>query len=127
MKHLKLFENQTKTYWIIKDPGTNYYDDVTYLFDNEKDLLNFTLNEVYNTIRKEFDKDNDEETLEKLYSELDDCDNAESVLEILNDAIDNELLGDHDTKLTIETTSLDENIHLENWIELRRNAKKYNL
>lgn len=127
MKHLKLFENKTKTYWIIKDPGTNYYDDVTYLFDNKKDLLNFTLNEVYNTIRKEFDKDNDEETLEKLYSELDDCDNAESVLEILNDAIDNELLGDHDTKLTIETTSLDENIHLENWIELRRNAKKYNL
>jgi len=127
MKHIKLFESRAKVYWMIKDPGEGYYDDTTYLFDNEKDLLNFTANKVYTAIKEYFNEDEEERTLDETLSELDKCTNAEDMLEILNDAIDNELLGEYNTKFSLETTTLDENIHLNDWIELRRTAKKYNV
>jgi len=132
MKHIKLFESKSKTYWMIKDPGEEgYYDDATYLFDNEKDLFNFTANKVYNIIMKHFNEDEEDEeerkSPEEILSELDKCTNAENMLEVLSDAIDNDLLGDYNTKFNLEATSLDENIHIENWIELRRTAKKYNV
>ena len=130
MKHIKLFESKSKTYWMIKDPGEEgYYDDVTYLFDNEKDLFNFTTNKVYGIIKLHFneDEDNERKSPDEIFSELDNCTNAEDMLEVLNEAIDNDLLGDYNTKFSLEATSLDENIHLDNWIELRRAAKKYNV
>lgn len=125
MKHLKLFENQIKRYWIINDPGNGYYDDVTYLFDNEEDLLKFTMNEIYNIFKKNLNES--DKSLEEHLSILDECNNAEVLIELLNDAIDDRILGDYETRFRLETTSLDENIHLDNWIEERRTAKKYNL
>ena len=124
MKHLKLFENQIKRYWIINDPGDSLYDDVTYLFDNEKDLLNFTLNRVYNIIKDNYVGDND---IEELFSNLDNCNDAETLLEVVSDAVSEDLLGDFNRVPRFEATSLDENIKIQEWIELRRSAKKYNL
>jgi hypothetical protein len=131
MKHLKLFENllrkQTKTYWMIQDPGTGYYDDVTYLFDNESELFKFIMNRVYNIFKNNLDMNESDKSLEEYLSILDDCDDVEDLIEILNDAIDNTELGDYDTRLRLEITTLDENITLDKWIEERRTAKKYNL
>ena len=133
MKHLKLFENEShKTYWIINDPGDSlspfWGDDVTYLFDNQKDLLNFTLNRVYSIIKEHFDAENQEDNvLEGIFSDLDKCTNAEDVIGVLSDVINDGILDDFDRVLRLEATALDKNIQLKDWIELRRTAKKYNL
>lgn len=130
MKHIKLFENNIKRYWILNDPGESMYDDVTYLFGNEKDLSNFTANRVYNTIKEHYNEEHssdDDKSMEEVFSELDKCTNAEDMLEVLYDAIDNGMMGEYDRRPRLEATSLDENVKLEDWIELRRTAKKYNL
>lgn len=116
---------QVKSYWILSEPGTGYFDDLYYLFENKKDLFNFTCNKVYAIFQEHCDK----EHLEDCLLELDSMETADELLEYLGECISEDLLTDYEYSqcLQLNTTTLNSNVKIEQGIELRREAKKYNL
>jgi hypothetical protein len=129
----KINENNSNVVWIFTSyGGVNDYDTYNYVFDNENDAFNFMANKIYNIFQTEFEdsKTSDKENQDKLDEALlilDECDNLDSMIEFLNDCIDDEYFEEYDEKLYIDKTTLDKNIQLDDWIELRRSAKKYNV
>lgn len=123
-KFNKINEEVNETYYIFVDEESPWYEGTTYLFNNQDDLNNFFSNKIYTIFQKNCEKTKLDEAL----GILDDCENAEEIIEFLSNTIDNsDILGDYDTKIYYETVNLDQNIKLEDWIKLRRDSKRYNL
>lgn len=126
MKIKKFNEKINEKFYIFIDKDESaFYDNSTYIFYDIKDLNNFMANKIYKIFTEHCE---DEEILEESLITLDDCENAEEMIEFLNETLNSgDILGDYTTRLYYETTTLDKNIELEDWIKLRRNSKNYNL
>jgi hypothetical protein len=109
---------ETTKYWVFVEPADDDYEMECYIFDNNQDSFNFLVNRIY---RKYKYNNLNLDDLDILVSE---CENDvtclyETYQDILEKyRIDNLLLTYEKVKHSIE---------IEDWIQLRFNAKNYNL
>ncbi len=114
-------ENMNDIFYIFIDREN--YGEETYLFNNNTDLYNFFSNKIYNIFKDKFkDKEIDEDQLDDHLNGLDECKNADELISYLGDY--NEYQPGF---LYYETVRLDKDIKLEDWVRIRKDAKKYNL
>ena len=114
MKHLRLFENESKRYhtFTIFDEDDRSLPEF-YIFEDDKDAFNFLANKVYE-IFEEYDLD---------LTELNECERAVDLIEKYEDRV-----SDFDKQLIYYSyITPSYNIQLDNWIELEKASKKYNL
>jgi hypothetical protein len=120
MKHLKLFEKlyekeskRYHTFAVFEEDNSTLPD--FYMFDNDEDAFNFLANRVYK-IYKENELD---------LNDLNDCKDATDLIEMYEGQVDEGSISYH--LIYYSSISISHSIKLDNWIELERAAKKYNL
>ena len=125
MKRIKSFENsEYQTFWMVKFPDPEgHYEDSVYLFDNEKDLFNYVTNYIYDKVENCYKSDKE---IEEYLTNLDEIDDYYALKEYYDDLMDFDVI-DRDYRFYIDSSTLEKNVELEDWIELRRKAKKYNI
>jgi hypothetical protein len=106
MKHLSLFENLTNKLYIcsIVDPHS---EPTIYVFDSKKSMNNFLINYIHDDYT--FGGDDS----------IDDIFDVEQLLEIFN--------NDSDNTIYINDGEFITNVKLNPELEIRMNAKNYNL
>ena len=119
MKHLKLFEKlyekeskRYHTFAVFEEDNSTLPD--FYMFDNDEDAFNFLANRVYK-IYKENELD---------LNDLNDCKDATDLIEKYEEEVRE---SDLDHLIYYSPISISHTMKLDNWIELERAAKKYNL
>jgi hypothetical protein len=92
------------------------YSNYRWLFDNYTDAFNFIANKVYFACKKE--------GYDSILEQLDEINDIDSMVEFYDEIVD-----EHDTydRISYIHMEFNESVKLYEWIELRRNAKKYNL
>lgn len=111
--------NYNECYLIIEyDNYENYY-----LFEKEKDACDFIIGMLYNSLREKEDMLKELDNIENNEFILEQGYNLETVAYYYNEMADNFGLNN----ISADEARLKDRYEFPNWVQLRRNTKKYNL
>lgn len=119
MKIEKFYENNTykECYLVIEHDNYDQY----FAFNAEDEACDFIINMLYSYFKKN----------ERILNELDNIENSEevnydleSISEYFNDLADR---YNFINKITTKSISIRNKFEFPNWVQARRNSKKYNL